>query len=107
MGWMVRHKKEYATGTSILGKLLEKFTLCKNIWSGVITTELNKAFLTLFTAIVLKSLYVSQTLVCRCDQFSSPFIEHDPGPTIVHVKAIWNVLVVAHLKPFVTVLLLK
>lgn len=51
--------------------------------------------------------YVSQTLVCCCDQFGSPFTEHDPGPTIVHVKAIWNVLVVAHLKPFVTVLLLK
>lgn len=42
-----------------------------------------------------------------CDQFGSPFIEHDPGPTIVHVKAIWNVFVVAHLKPFVTVLLLN
>lgn len=46
-------------------------------------------------------------IVSCCDQFGSPFIEHDPGPTIVHVKAIWNVLVVAHLKPFVTVLLLK
>lgn len=66
------------------------------------------AFLTVFTAVILKCThYVSQTLVCRCDQFGSPFIEHDPGPTIVHVKAIWNVLVVAHLKPFVTVLLLK
>lgn len=60
------------------------------------------------SAVILKCThYVSQTLVCRCDQFGSPFIEHDPGPTIVHVKAIWNVLVVAHLKPFVTVLLLK
>lgn len=74
--------------------------MCGNV------SEIKYALLALFTGVTLKS--VCPRHECAAvTSLAPPFTEHDPGPTIVHVKAIWNVLVVAHLKPFVTVLLLK
>lgn len=78
-------------------EIVGEFAACGNAWCLV----RNQICVTCFVYCSNAEKYVSQTLVCCCDQFGSPFTEHDPRPTIVHVKAIWNVLVVAHLKPFV------